>query len=447
MTVKVRAEGPGGVRLNLEYHEQMLSQGTEGAVYATTDGAYVVKLYHPHVIKPLAPLREIMAARPDRGSDFEAVLAWPEAVIAHDVQVASGVVMRRATRDGWLRPLMVYRKASEWLNLPEDERGDFRGRVQAAIHIARATRFLARSGYAHADLSGRNFLVNPVDGRAVLIDLDGLVVPGYMRGGVLGTAGYMAPELVMERKSPDVYSDRHALAVVLYEFLLMNHPLLGDTRRMLASDRERDEYLQSGTYALYKEDPTDDSNRPARPYLSAAVLGAEMNDLFRQAFVEGLHDPAQRPEPDDFEMALVRLLDRLVPCDNTGCLWRYFPDAPVCPMCRTPVQYRGGYARVRRGRGFHVGEGGRVVKVSPAVPLTAGDVFGTRQAAPLLVASGYAGGWHVILEAGVEGVAADGQRFRRVYPGERFALGPGGRLFISQGDRDALIEFSDDGEF
>ncbi|MCS3208722.1 hypothetical protein NXX20_10585 [Bacteroides stercoris] len=137
------------------------------------------------------------------------------------------------------------------------------------MKIARAVRRMHAAGLAHSDLSYKNVLVDPSTGSACVIDCDGLVVPGKYPPDVVGTPDFIAPE-VLETKSlklddpnkklPCIQTDRHALAVLIYMYLLYRHPLRGGKVNDL--DAAKDEELSMGKMALFIEHPTDKSNRP-----------------------------------------------------------------------------------------------------------------------------------------------------------------------------------------
>ena len=91
--------------------------------------------------------------------------------------------------------------------------------------ISRAVRRLHAASLAHSDLSYKNVLVDPTSGRACIIDIDGLVVPGKFPPDVVGTPDFVAPEVIEtqhldktdpNRKLPSVATDHHALAVLIY---------------------------------------------------------------------------------------------------------------------------------------------------------------------------------------------------------------------------------------
>ena len=239
------------------------------------------------------------------------------------------------------------------------ERGDWLNYIKICIRIARAVRRMHAAGLAHSDLSYKNVLVDPVRGNACVIDIDGLVVPGRYPPDVVGTPDFIAPEVVMTshlkkddpaRVLPSIATDRHALAILIYMYLLYRHPLRGD--KVHAEDPQVDETLSMGAKALFVEHPSDPANRikiankkPSElPWADTSkipytVTGPYLTALFNRAFMDGLHDPTQRPTADDWEQALVKTVDLVQPCRNSDCAqkWYIFDNtlAPKCPFCGT----------------------------------------------------------------------------------------------------------------
>jgi hypothetical protein len=211
--------------------------------------------------------------------------------------------------------------------------------------MARIAWLLHGNGLCHSDFSGDNFLLNVAQQHAVLIDLDNLVVPGVLPPEMLGTGEYMAPEIVLgnAQKSkdirPSIETDLHSLAVLIYQLLLMRHPLRGPKQH--AQDSEQDDRLAFGEKALYIEDPNDRSNRPPDPFRGAWLLGEEVEGLMRRAFTTGLRNPIQRPLAAEWSDALIRMAEQTIPCSNPECEGKAFVllrDQPaVCPWCGTKV--------------------------------------------------------------------------------------------------------------
>jgi serine/threonine protein kinase len=203
------------------------------------------------------------------------------------------------------------RKASAFV--PAAERGTFLTRLQICTRLARAVRRMHFAGLAHADLSNKNVLIDPRTGDVCVIDIDSLVVPGVAPPTVLGTPGYIAPEVLGRGAKPSIDTDKHALAVLIYQILLNRHPLQG---RKVNSTRsaEEDERLSMGARAVFVEHPTDRSNSPIHPLqVPMSRLGAHLEALFLRSFVRGLHQPAHRPDAAEWETALYRTLNMVHP--------------------------------------------------------------------------------------------------------------------------------------
>ncbi len=220
-------------------------------------------------------------------------------------------------------------KASRFV--PAAEVGTLLTRLQIGVRLARAVRRLHMAGLAHADLSNKNVLVDPKGGEACIIDIDSLVVPGVAPPSVLGTPGYIAPEVLSSKAQPSIATDKHALAVLLYELLLQRHPLQGKRVNSTRS-AEEDEQLSMGARALYVEHPTDRRNPPSQPIqIPVARLGPYLARCFTQTFVEGLHDPARRADAAEWELALYRTLQLVYPLPS-GQWTLLGPGLPMTSM-------------------------------------------------------------------------------------------------------------------
>ncbi len=187
------------------------------------------------------------------------------------------------------------------------------------------------AGLAHSDLSGNNVLMDPSNGTCMVIDIDSLVVPGIYPSKVLGTRGYMAPEVVItsqmplkhpDKTLPSIKTDLHSLAVIIYETLLLRHPLKG--KKIYSEDPDKDDLLRFGKKALFIEDPSDHSNRPDNPGIPLQALGPHLVPVFQRAFADGLHNPDERPTAYEWEKALTYTTDILYPCQGDDCWHKWF---------------------------------------------------------------------------------------------------------------------------
>ncbi len=338
-------------------------QGGMKRVYFSPDKSYVVAFFHDDDAAKdtnrLARLEAVLTrfnptTDPEVGKYWQTLFCWPSGIVA---KPTLGVVAPAYPANFFFAtgPFKGKEKKSNWFtvpklrkHLPDAERGTLQTCVQIGIRLARAVRRLHQAGLAHSDLSCNNVLIDPVTGQCVVIDIDSLVVPGMFAPDVLGTRGYIAPEVVStqhlpladpQRSHPNARTDLHALAVLLYEYLLLRRPLDGPKIHSSASTEE-DEKLAMGAKALFTEHPTDPSNRPDDLVGTIADLGPALSDLFVRSFVKGLHAPNDRPAAIEWEKALVRTWDLLVPCGNPKCDRKGFvagPTVKACPFCKTKL--------------------------------------------------------------------------------------------------------------
>ncbi|HWS85155.1 MAG TPA: hypothetical protein VN207_12950 [Ktedonobacteraceae bacterium] len=328
-----------------QYADHPFAGGKEGDVFLSFDGRSVVKLYRPdssqNEIRKIR-LETLMKEHNPTTKDsyWSRFLAWPEKLV---IAPRIGFRMRYI---GKMKSLGHYTFPKTYNRLPPEDKGWFIGHIASAIHLVNVARLFSTMGLCYPDFSHKNIMIEPFSGNMVLIDCDSLTHKDRsdkLPPTVQGTSWYRAPELVSGReKYPSVKTDRHALAVILYYWLLARHPLIGD-RPPHSEDADRDDELTLGQEALYIEHPTDLSNRAAKQTLKASALGPELENLFRKAFVEGLHYPDKRPLPYQWLEALRRTYDRIIPCESKDCDWHFFVVTPTsrltCPRCLSTLLY------------------------------------------------------------------------------------------------------------
>ncbi|MDR5745049.1 lipopolysaccharide kinase InaA family protein [Caballeronia sp. LZ029] len=370
---------------DVEFVDKIIGSGAIKDVYFSPDKSYVVAFYRGKQDAQAKDRLQMIAGKYREGifnnvggEYWKNLLCWPTSVLEHDGKL--GIVapaydkqfyFEHGSKNDDAFSIKGKEKEGKWFaaanlrnrHLDPRELGDWLTHLKMCVLMARAIRRLHMAGLAHSDLSYKNVLVNPTRGSACVIDLDGLVVPGKYPPDVVGTKDFIAPEVVKtthlakddpKRSLPRRETDQHALAVLIYMYLLYRHPLLGgkvhDTQ-----DEQRDESLTMGERALFVEHPTDASNRirvkNMRPTelpwadtekLPYTITGPYLASCFKAAFVDGLHDPSKRPSAGDWEGALVKTVDLIQPCQNAACeqKWYVFDNStkPKCPFCNTPFK-------------------------------------------------------------------------------------------------------------
>jgi serine/threonine protein kinase len=368
---------------SIEYIDEIIGSGTMKDVYFTTDGQQAVAFFkEPLDANSLERLQMIVGSyhegifNSSHGDYWRGLFCWPSDIVKEGNRY--GVLLPKydphyffefgSINDDFLG-IKGGEKEGKWFSTPTNrfarldkrERGDWRIYLRLCLIIARAVRRMHSAGLAHSDLSYKNVLISPSSGDACIIDVDGLVVPGKFPPDVVGTPDFIAPEVVAtahlskehpDRVLPSRHTDRHALAVLIYQYLLLRHPLRGKKIHDF-DDPSIDETLAMGQKALFVEHPHDNSNRIDSQYakkeekfwqdtlrLPYTITGPYLSKLIEQAFIDGLHDPHKRPTADDWERALIKTVDLIQPCDNAQCIgeWYVFDNKqkPRCPFCDTP---------------------------------------------------------------------------------------------------------------
>lgn len=353
-------------------------------VYFSPDRSYVVAFYRDtQDFASKERLRKIVTDyynsffNREGGDYYRELYCWPTDMVEADKKVglvvpcyhanfffkkgyASSDLIKGKEKEGKWFASPKFRNKQFTLRLDEAELGNWLSYFQICVNISRGVKRLHAAGLAHSDLSYKNVLVDPVSKSAAIIDIDGLVVPGLFPPDVIGTADFIAPEVLATkhldlkdpgRKLPNRLTDLHALAVMIYMYLLYRHPLKGGKIHDL--DTEKDDLLAMGEKALFIEHPQDASNRPKLnqvnpkelPWadvtkLPYTITGPYLKELFYQAFVTGLHKPTERPPAEMWEQALLKTTDLMQPCSNAACeqKWYVFDNthSPKCPFCGTP---------------------------------------------------------------------------------------------------------------
>jgi len=355
-------------------------------VYFSPDKSYVVAFYRNKLdYNSTDRLKRIVTSYKDGifngagGKYWENVYCWPYDVVDQNGQTgiivpaynkkflfkkgyANNDILKGKEKDGKWFASAKFRVPQSMSRLDDLELGNWLNYFQVCVNIARGVKRLHAAGLAHSDLSYKNVLIDPTSGSAAnIIDIDGLVVPGLFPPDVIGTADFIAPEVLAtkhlklgdpNKKLPNRLTDLHALPVLIYMFLLYRHPLKGGNYfGPMDSDKEED--LLMGARALFVEHPTDASNRNFKreyddnltkfypwtdltktPY---TITGPYLKELFDQAFIKGLHHPMERPPAEIWEQALIKTNDLKLKCSNPACQQKWFIYTNTkdtrCPFC------------------------------------------------------------------------------------------------------------------
>lgn len=331
----------------VEYRDAVLGEGGMKRVHLASSSDQVVAFFKDKGDADLQRVKRLEKVLGEfnpttcdtLGDYWRKLYCWPTAIVDCG-QRGLGILLPKYPREFFFEdgPWSGKEKQAGWFfgqtaggkpfreMLPPSEQGNFQNFLHISIKLARAVRRLHLAGLAHSDLSAKNVLIDPPRGNCIIIDLDSLVVPGFFAPDVLGTRDYIAPEVLAtnhlpfkdpNRKHPSAATDQHALAVLIYQYLLKRHPLRGP--KVHSAKPEEDEHLSMGSKAIWIEHPSDASNRPNDIKVPSDLLGPHLKPLFHKAFVQGLLNPMARPGASMWERALVKTNDLLYPCPNGRC--------------------------------------------------------------------------------------------------------------------------------
>jgi serine/threonine protein kinase len=223
---------------------------------------------------------------------------------------------------GYMMPIREERYISSTALMNGSLNVDFRSLLTACRNLSDAFFHLHAHGLCYKDLSFGNFFFDPSNGDCIICDIDNICYSGE-GGGVLGTPGFMAPEIVTGQQKPSALSDLHSLSVLIFYMLYIHHPLEGRTEttiRIMDDIARRKIY---GSDALYIFDPRDTRNSPdpdhhANAIFMNRILPRRLKQTFEKAFVGGLKDPNKRVVESEWQIVLSEILNTLGHCSSCG---------------------------------------------------------------------------------------------------------------------------------
>lgn len=205
--------------------------------------------------------------------------------------------------------------------LARQQFANFYAMLNAAMKICEGFRYLHLDGFSYQDLNDGNFFIRPSDGDLLICDNDN-VSPYGAKSGIKGKMRYMAPEIV-KGGSPDKYSDRFSLSVVLFILFYLNHPFEG--QKVAACPCITEEYEKK----FYGDEieflfSTKAQNRPVKGIHTNILkrwrpFPTKLSNFFTEEFSDRkLNNPTERAIETDWQKLLVELRDQTVVCPHCG---------------------------------------------------------------------------------------------------------------------------------
>lgn len=311
---------------NISYEVvEKLGEGSQGVTYLLKNRKYIVKLFNQRFDENTTKSKINFLIK--LGLDKK-VFAIP---LRQITQPKCGYISEFASG---MIPLSSLKLGSENKNLAEWylSSGGLLKRYNVLIRLSALLRALHSKGLAYCDLSPNNVFISekPDADKVFLIDLDNLRYKTSIVNNIY-TPFYGAPEVISNNAPNTTMSDCFSFAVLAYELLTLNHPLIGD----YVSEGEPElEELALGGELPWVDHSKDTTNERTTGLPSEKVMPEKLLDLFRKNFESGLNNPLERPSMAEWFDMLNLALNELLKCGNPNCNLRYpYNNFKQCPFC------------------------------------------------------------------------------------------------------------------
>ncbi|MEI9811741.1 MAG: serine/threonine protein kinase [Acidobacteriota bacterium] len=290
----------------------VLGEGGQAEVYRARIGSndYALKWYRPEYLKADRRVEERLKEAINRGTPGEQFL-WPfDLVSLPGAQNCSGYVMPIKPPQ-FISLVDLLRRKSE---------PTFRVLATVAFLLADSFYRLHAAGLCYRDINFGNIFFEPETGDIRIGDTDNVDVD-RRPGGIMGTWGFLAPEVGRREADPSSMTDRFSLAVLLFYIFMLGHPLKGKRELELAYDATDPDGSRRlcCDKPVFVFDPSDESNRPIPGVQDVlpnfwAIYPQSLRDLFTRSFTSGLKDPDMRVMENEWRKEMCRLRDSIFHC-------------------------------------------------------------------------------------------------------------------------------------
>ena len=300
-----------------------IGKGSQGTTFLLKGGKYIVKLFsnvsNPTELKSKINLLKFLDLDKDGFAMPLEEITQPK--IGYLSEFASGMM-----------PISMLRWTGQSDNMQEwfIETGGLLKRLQVLTKLAERLRTLHSKGLIYCDLSPNNVFVScdPKSSHVFLIDLDNLTHKTSILKNIY-TPFYAAPELVNRVAANSMEADCFSFAVVAYELLTFNHPLLGDY--VNDGEPELEERALAGKLP-WVDHSTDSINSRSSGIPSEFFITKSLQELFKLTFEDGLNNPIKRPTISKWCDCLYKALNEIVHCPQCNI---HYPlqNSGSCPFC------------------------------------------------------------------------------------------------------------------
>lgn len=308
---------------------QGLGSGSQGQVYAVDYGgqALALKWYFPATLELDPDLARRLANAVASGNPSSHFL-WPQALVGDPGRPDLGL--------GYLMPI----RPAGYIAAQEHIAGRLTLELRSALHFAfrlvEAFHSLHSLGLCYKDISLGNVFLNPEQAGILICDNDNVTIDGSQGSVVLGTPGFMAPEILRGEQTPSAATDLFSLAVLIFRLLTRHDPFRGCRELEISCLDAANMHRLYGEAPVFIFDPMNTSNRPDPQHhlgvlLCWPIYPAPLRDCFINCFSHGLLNPRKRTLTGEWKRVLAATLDQRTLC--RACGQETFPDLAPMATC------------------------------------------------------------------------------------------------------------------
>lgn len=314
----------------------LLGAGGQGEVYDVecNNKHYALKWYFKG--SATARQKKILKTIVAKGSPDETFL-WPMEL----------VVPSQGTLFGYIMPLRPKDYKSIVDLMKKRVNPSFYVLCKAAFNLTKGYQKLHSIGAKYQDISFGNLFFHPDNGDVFICDNDNVSFDNSKSSGILGTPGFMAPEIVRGEKRPSKDTDRYSLAVLLFYLFMVNHPLEGRLEANIKCMDMTARIKLYGTNPVFIFDPDNKTNRPVKGIHDNAniywsIYPEKLRKMFTRAFTVGLNEPSKRITEPEWMTIFANMMSGILQC---SCGAKNFYDesleanktAHICWHCQQPI--------------------------------------------------------------------------------------------------------------
>ncbi|MBD5086430.1 MAG: hypothetical protein HDT32_03620 [Clostridiales bacterium] len=342
-----------GDKVLINGHEYELSEkiggGLEGSVFAVNNMPnFVVKLINTAKLGSSAKreLREHLQWLKNAVGANEVLkgkMAYPMALLEGD---DVGYIMYRANNCDSLKKYITFPMGEEFVDWYKDNY-KLKKRLQIASNLFNSLEQIHISGLLFTDLSPNNVMVGKRENSLVFIDTDNMRRKRDNYLSVVGTQGYMAPEIYLgladvnsklangefdknllpQSGALSAESDVFSAAIIVFQLLTLQHPFVGDAVEDGTAEEESAALQCKTDYVLHKNGSNASSTPFVKLFDECKIVTPKIKDLFYRTFVDGKNNPYLRPTAIEFVEAFDEAQDMLATCKNCGAELVYSPQS------------------------------------------------------------------------------------------------------------------------